>query len=91
MPLGWSQRDGGHGGSRRGFTNAYNIIDGFEGDKVDDPTSPDHGKRRCNGWTNAGLPWTYDVDPERMRYRQPVAGHPMNRSISTTYEGVGQP
>ena len=54
-----------------GFTNAYNIIDGFEGDKVDDPTSPDHGKRRRNGWTNAGLPWTYDVDPERMRYRQP--------------------
>ena len=54
-----------------GFTNAYNIIDGFEGDKVDDPTSPDHGKRRCNGWKNSGLPWTYAVDPSRMRYRQP--------------------
>lgn len=53
-----------------GYTNAYNIIDGFEGDKVDDPTSPDHGKRRCNGWVNSGLPWTYAVDPSRLRYRQ---------------------
>ena len=48
-----------------GYTNAYNIIDGFEGDKVDDPTSPDHGKRRRNGWRNAELPWTYDIDPTR--------------------------
>ncbi len=54
-----------------GYTNAYNIIDGFEGDKVADATSPDHGKRRCNGWTNSGLPWTYAVDPSRLRYRQP--------------------
>jgi rhodanese-related sulfurtransferase len=54
-----------------GYTNVHNIIDGFEGDKVDDPTSPDHGKRRCNGWTNSGLPWTYAVDPLRLRYEQP--------------------
>lgn len=35
-----------------GFTNVYNIIDGFEGDKVDDPGSVFHGKRMRNGWKN---------------------------------------
>lgn len=53
-----------------GFTNAYNIIDGFEGDKVDDPNSPDHGKRRVNGWKNSNLSWTYAVDPSRLRFDQ---------------------
>ena len=31
--------------AKAGFTQAYNIIDGFEGDKVDDPESVYHGKR----------------------------------------------
>ena len=48
--------------AQAGFTNVYNIIDGFEGDKVDDPTSAYHGKRMKNGWKNSGLPWTYDCD-----------------------------
>ena len=47
-----------------GFVNAYNVIDGFEGDKVDDPTSAHHGKRMKNGWRNSGAPWTYDCDTE---------------------------
>jgi len=50
-----------------GFKNAYTVTDGMEGDLVDDPGSAFHGKRMKNGWKNAGLPWTYDVDPERMR------------------------
>jgi rhodanese-related sulfurtransferase len=50
-----------------GFKNVYNIIDGMEGDKVDDPESIFHGKRMRNGWKNSGLPWTYDINPERMR------------------------
>ena len=50
--------------AKAGFTKAYNIIDGFEGDKVDDPGSAYHGKRMRNGWRNSGSPWTYDVDPE---------------------------
>ena len=45
-----------------GFTKAYNIIDGFEGDKVDDPESVYYGKRMRNGWKNSA-PWTYDLDP----------------------------
>ncbi len=47
-----------------GFTNVYNIIDGMEGDKVNDPGSIQHGKRVKNGWKNSGSPWTYDVNPE---------------------------
>ena len=51
-----------------GFKNVYNIIDGMEGDKVNDPESIFHGKRMKNGWKNSGLPWTYDLNPERIRW-----------------------
>jgi rhodanese-related sulfurtransferase len=49
-----------------GYKNVYNILDGFEGDAVDDPESVFHGKRTKNGWRNAGLPWTYDVNPAKL-------------------------
>ena len=49
-----------------GFKQVYNIIDGMEGDTVDDPESVFHGKRMKNGWKNSGLPWTYDLDAEKM-------------------------
>jgi rhodanese-related sulfurtransferase len=49
--------------AQAGFEHVYNVIDGFEGDKVDDPTSVFHGKRMKNGWKNSGAPWTYDCDP----------------------------
>jgi rhodanese-related sulfurtransferase len=52
--------------AKAGFVNVYNIIDGMEGDRVDDPGSVDHGKRMKNGWKNSGSPWTYDVNPELM-------------------------
>jgi rhodanese-related sulfurtransferase len=48
-----------------GFTNAFNIIDGVEGDKVDDPSSVFHGKRMRNGWKNCA-PWVYGYDPEKV-------------------------
>ncbi len=52
-----------NGLAKAGFTNVYNIIDGFEGDKVAEPGSLYRGKRLKNGWKNSGLPWTYDGDP----------------------------
>jgi len=52
--------------AQAGFTNVYNILDGMEGSKVDDPESVFHGMRLKNGWKVSGLPWTYDLDPERM-------------------------
>ena len=52
--------------AKAGFTTVYNIIDGFEGDRVTDPESAYKGKRMKNGWKNFGLPWTYDGIPEQM-------------------------
>jgi rhodanese-related sulfurtransferase len=49
-----------------GFTNVYNVLDGMEGSKVDDSESVFHGMRLKNGWKASGLPWTYELDPERM-------------------------
>jgi len=50
--------------AKDGFVNVYNVIDGMEGDKVNDPGSVTHGKRMKNGWKNSGSPWTYNVNPE---------------------------
>ena len=64
-------RSGGRGAravdqlAAAGFTKAYNVVDGVEGDLVDDPKSPNHGKRTKNGWKNTA-PWVYDIDPERI-------------------------
>ena len=49
-----------------GFMNVYNIINGLEGDRVDDPGSVYHGKHMRNGWKNAGLPWGYGFHPDLM-------------------------
>jgi rhodanese-related sulfurtransferase len=38
-----------------GYTNVWNLVEGFEGDKND------AGARAVNGWRNAGLPWTYTI------------------------------
>lgn len=51
-----------------GFTNVTTIVDGMEGDAVRDAASPDFGKRTVNGWKNAGLPWTYKVDHDHVRW-----------------------
>lgn len=66
-------RSGGRGAwavnamAAAGYKNAYNITDGIEGDEVKDPESMYYGKRMKNGWKNAGLPWTYDINPDLMR------------------------
>jgi hypothetical protein len=57
--------------AQAGFKHAYNIIDGMEGDAVDDPASPFLNQRRKNGWKNSGSPWTYDLTPERMSLPKP--------------------
>jgi len=44
--------------AQAGFTAVWNIVEGFEGDR-----DPDTGARSLNGWRNAGLPWTYRLDP----------------------------
>jgi len=50
-----------------GFTNVYNITDGMEGDTVKDPGSVFKGQRLKNGWKNSGAPWTYEIDPGKVK------------------------
>jgi rhodanese-related sulfurtransferase len=51
--------------AKAGFTSIYNIIDGFEGDTVDDSESVFYGKRMKNGWKNSA-PWDYSLDPRQV-------------------------
>jgi rhodanese-related sulfurtransferase len=41
-----------------GFPKTFNIGEGFEGGL------DASGRRTIGGWKNAGLPWTYDIDPQ---------------------------
>jgi rhodanese-related sulfurtransferase len=52
--------------AQAGFTHVHNIVDGMEGDTVDDDDSVYAGQRMKNGWKNAGCPWTYTLTPERL-------------------------
>ena len=54
--------------AQAGFKKVYNIVDGMEGDAVDDPHSVFVGQRLRNGWKNSGCPWTYKPTPERLVY-----------------------
>jgi rhodanese-related sulfurtransferase len=62
--------------AQAGFKNVYNIVDGMEGDVVDDPQSVYQGQRMRNGWKNSGLPCTYDLDPKKMCLPAEAAGGP---------------
>jgi rhodanese-related sulfurtransferase len=46
--------------------NVYNVLGGFEGDKVKDKKSPFYGRRQVGGWRLEGLPWTYKMDQKLM-------------------------
>jgi rhodanese-related sulfurtransferase len=47
---------------RAGFKNVFNVSEGFEGG-IDS-----RGLRTIDGWKNAGLPYTYNIDP-RLIYK----------------------
>ena len=48
--------------AKAGYKNVYQIYDGFEGDKLNDPGNSKNGKRVVNGWKNCGGPWTCKLD-----------------------------
>ena len=52
--------------AQAGFKKVYNIIDGMEGDAVQDPDSIFNGRRLKNGWKNSGCPWTYELTGDRL-------------------------
>jgi rhodanese-related sulfurtransferase len=47
-----------------GFTQVWSVVDRFEGDMGKD------GRRSVNGWKNAGLPWSYKLERERMYFQR---------------------
>jgi rhodanese-related sulfurtransferase len=47
--------------AKAGFTHAYNIVDGMEGDGNGDSESVPQG-----GWKNSGCPWTKKLTPDRL-------------------------
>ena len=49
-----------------GFKIVYSVTDGFEGDRVKDPSNSNYGKRFKNGWRNSNIPWTDRLNPELM-------------------------
>lgn len=49
-----------------GYRKVYTVIDGYEGDLAKD--GPKAGQRVVNGWKNAGLPWTYQLDKNKLYF-----------------------
>ena len=51
---------------KAGFEKVYTQHEGFEGLKSSN--EKDWGERNVNGWKKAGLPWGYDLAPEKMYF-----------------------
>jgi len=52
--------------AKNGYTNAYTVVHGYEGDKA---TTGEHkGQRVVNGWKNSAMPWTYSLDGDLMYF-----------------------
>jgi rhodanese-related sulfurtransferase len=48
--------------SDSGYKRVYTVVYGFEGELSD------QGRRNVNGWKNAGLPWSYELDKKKMYF-----------------------
>lgn len=48
----------------KGYKNIYVVTDGFEGGKIKDGEKKNW--RLKNGWKNAGLPWSYKLNKDKM-------------------------
>jgi rhodanese-related sulfurtransferase len=54
----------------KGYENVYVVTDGFEGGKIKQGDKKNW--RMKNGWKNAGLPWSYNLNKEKMFFRPVV-------------------
>ena len=50
----------------KGYDNVYVVVDGFEGGTV--KAGERKNWRLKNGWKNAGLPWSYKLDPKKFPF-----------------------
>ena len=50
-----------------GLEQVYVVVDGFEGTTAKD--NPNGPLRVVNGWKNSGLPWGYQLNPEKIYMR----------------------
>ena len=50
----------------KGYDNVYVVVDGFEGGTLKDGDKK--GWRLKDGWKNAGLPWSYKLDPRKFPF-----------------------
>ncbi|MDP3028312.1 MAG: rhodanese-like domain-containing protein [Deltaproteobacteria bacterium] len=50
----------------------FNVLGGFEGDKIKYKSSCYYEQRECGGWRNEGLPWTYSID-KKLVYQPDLA------------------
>jgi rhodanese-related sulfurtransferase len=60
VKAGWNPKD------------VYNMLGGFEGDKVTNLDSAFDGQRKLGGWQNEGLSWTYNID-KKLVYKADLA------------------
>ena len=51
----------------KGYSKVYVVTDGFEGDKIKEGDKKNW--RLVNGWKNAGLPWSYKLNKEKMYFK----------------------
>lgn len=49
-----------------GFTKAYNVMDGMEGDANADSDQVAQAQPLKDGWKHSGCPWTKQLTPDRM-------------------------
>lgn len=47
-----------------GYTQVYSVAEGFEGDIA--KSGDRKGQRSVNGWKNANLPWSYQLEKSKM-------------------------
>lgn len=51
-----------------GYSNVYTVVDGYEGDMA--KAGEQKGRRVLNGWKNAGLPWTYELEASKFFFTE---------------------
>lgn len=49
--------------AEHGFSNVKYVENGFQGDKA---SGDQAGMRTVNGWMNSGLPWSWELNPQKI-------------------------